>query len=283
MRVFLLIDKEVIQMQALVSVPVHGEASFDPQELKEDLLARAGIYRLLSNAFGGEPGAGFLAGLRQPEALAGLSEMGLNLDKDFTDPPLEQLEEVLAGEYTSLFASPGGCVPVESARLTGKLQQEPYYEVQADYRRLGFEVRQGRFATFDDHLGVELALVAELLEQAGRAAEAADERELRRLNKEIKRFWALHLGRWARGFGRLVERAADHSFYREMARLLQGFAEDELTRRGVKVEDADGRVIEAPKEETEGLTCGGGSMDIPPPELKSYDRPNEVPVSIVAG
>lgn len=241
-------------MQALLSVPVHGEAPFDPQELKEDLLARAGIYRLLSRVFGGEPGAGFLAGLRQPEALAGLAEMGIRLDRDFTGPPLDRLEETLACEYASLFASPVGCVPVESARLTGKLQQEPYYEVQADYRRLGFQVQQGRFATFEDHLGVELALIAGLLEQS-----AAGERELRRLEKEIKRFWSLHLGRWARGFGRLVERAADHSFYREMARLLCGFAEDEIARLGIKVEDADGSVAESPRQETEGLTCGGGS------------------------
>lgn len=241
-------------MQALLSVPVHGEAPFDPQEVKEDLLARAGIYRLLSSVFGGEPGAGFLAGLRQPEALAGLAEMGIRLGRDFTGPPLDRLEETLACEYASLFASPGGCMPVESARLTGKLQQEPYYEVQADYRRLGFQVRQERFATFEDHLGVELAFVAELLEQS-----AAGERELRRLEKEIKRFWSLHLGRWARGFGRLVERAADHSFYREMARLLHGFVEDEIARLGIKVEDADGSIVEPPRQETEGLTCGGGS------------------------
>ncbi|MBU0501190.1 MAG: molecular chaperone TorD family protein [Gammaproteobacteria bacterium] len=263
-------------MQALVSVPVHGEASFDPQELKEDLLARAGIYRLLSSAFGGEPGAGFLAGLRQPEALAGLAEMGISLDRDFTDPPLDQLEETLACEYASLFASPGGCLPVESARLTGRTQQEPYYEVQADYRRLGFEVRPGRFAIFHDHLGVELAFLAELLGQSAAAAEAAEGRELRRLEKEIKRFWSLHLGRWARGFGRLVERAADHSFYREMARLLLGFAEDEISRLGIRVEDADGSIVEQPQPETEGLTCGGNPMSHDPVA-------SEVPVSLMTG
>lgn len=244
-------------MEKIHFTPPESKAVFQPQEAAQDCTARAGIYRLLSGAFAEEPGAGFIDALREPGALAALTETGLAFDADFTATATAQLVEVLACEYTTLFASPGGCAPVESSRLTGRMQQEPFYEVQADYRRLGFEMQQGRFATFEDHLGVELAFIATLLEQAGAAAEAADEPQFRRLEKEIKRFWSLHLGRWARGYGRLVERATEHSFYREMAKLLYAFAEEEIAHMRLKVEDADGSIVEPPKPETDGLQCGG--------------------------
>lgn len=250
-----------MQIEKIHFAPPGSKEPSQLREAAEDCIARAGIYRLLSGAFAEEPSAGFLGALREPGAQAALAEMGLVFDADFSATPLAQLEDALACEYATLFASPGGCAPVESSRLTGRMQQEPFYEVQADYHRLGFEVQQGRFATFEDHLGVELAFIAALLDQAGAAARSADEQQFRRLDKEIKRFWSLHLGRWARGYGQLVERATEHSFYREMAKLLYAFAEEEISHMGLKVEDADGSIVEPPKPETIGLQCGGAPKE----------------------
>lgn len=254
-----------MKMEVIQFIPPDSKAPFDALEAAEDCAARAGVYRLLSGAFAEEPSREFLAGLRQPAALEALREMGLAFAADFTDTPLEELTETLACEYTTLFASPGGVPPLESARLTGRTQQEPYLAVQADYRRLGFEMQGGRFVIFEDHLGVELACLAALLARAEEAAKAGDEREFRHLDKEVKRFLSLHLGRWARGYARQVERATEHSFYREMAKLLGGFIASEIEHLRLKVEDADGTRPEEPETDEDGPVCGGAFHANPAP------------------
>lgn len=254
-----------MKMEVLQFIPPVSRSPFDALEAAEDCAARAGVYRLLSSVFAEEPSREFLAGLRQPAALDALKEMGLDFAADFTDTPLDTLSEILACEYTTLFASPGGVPPLESARLTGRMQQEPCLAVQADYRRLGFAMQGGRFAIFEDHLGVELAYLAALLARAEKAANACDEREFRRLDKEVKRFLSLHPGRWARGYARQVERATEHSFYREMAKLLGGFIASEIEHLRLKVEDADGTRPEEPEMEEDGPVCGGASHVSPAP------------------
>jgi TorA maturation chaperone TorD len=235
------------------------EDSQSPLELR----ARAGFYYLLSGAFIEEPGRDYLAALRLPEAMAALAELGLQFDADFVDPPLDQLQDVLACEYATLFTTAGGCPPVESSRLTGRFQQVPFHEVKAIYQRCGFELQSGKFAVFEDQLGIELSFVAVLLENQAAALESGDMAVAKRLDNEVKRFWATHLGRWARGYATLLARATEHSFYREIARLLRGFAEEELVLLRLKVDDADGGREEVPKSEIQVLfnpdepVCGG--------------------------
>lgn len=235
------------------------EDALSPLELR----ARVGFYQLLAGAFVEEPGNNYLAALRSPESLLALAELGLQFDADFTDVPLDQLQEVLACEYATLFTTAGGCPPVESSRLTGRFQQEPFHDVKAIYRRCGFELQPGKFAVFEDQLGIELSFVAALLESQATALENGEMAAAKRLDKEIKRFWVTHLGRWVRGYATLLARVTEHSFYREIARLLQGFAEEELLLLKVKVDDADGGREEVPKSEIQVLfnpdepVCGG--------------------------
>ena len=235
----------------------------EDSQLPLELRARAGFYQLLAGAFVEEPGCAYLAALRAPEALAALAELGLQFDADFTDVPLDELQDILACEYATLFTTSGGCPPVESSRLTGRFQQEPFHDVKAIYQRCGFELQPGKFAVFEDQLGIELSFVAALLESQAAALESGDMAAARRLEKEVKRFWATHLGRWVRGYATLLARVTEHSFYREIARLLQGFAEEELALLKVRVDDADGGREEVPKSEIQVLfnpdepVCGG--------------------------
>ena len=99
------------------------------QDLREECIARMGIYRLLSAVFIEEPGREFLAALRQPEALASLADAGLAFDDDVTASDPDALVERLSCEYTTLFAASGGFPPVESVRLTGRYKQEPHFQV----------------------------------------------------------------------------------------------------------------------------------------------------------
>lgn len=130
--------------------------------------ARANVYRLLAAVFIEEPSVEFLAALRAPESMAALAEAGVAFDTDFTQPALPSLADALACEYATLFAASGGFPPVESVRLTGRYQQEPLFAVKQSYARAGFAIEKGRFFVFDDHLGLELTFVAELLERAPR-------------------------------------------------------------------------------------------------------------------
>jgi TorA maturation chaperone TorD len=148
-----------------------------------------------------------------------------------------------------MFTASGGFPPIESARLTGRLKQEPYFDVSQTYRRFGFQVGKTRFFVFEDQLGVELAFVAEMLERCLAALDRGDAAEYRKLEREIRRFWSVHLGKWLRGYARLVQRASEHSFYRQMARLLESFASEEIVLLGLRIEDEDQARAVVPKSE----------------------------------
>lgn len=214
-----------------------------------DLRARADVYRLLSGVFIEEVAPAFLDALREPEALRQFANAGLRFDADFTEVPLGDLTEQLAVEYAILFAASGGVPPVESVRLYGRFKQEPNFETMQTYRRCGFILQPGRHEVFSDQLGVELLFVAELLDRSAAALDGGDFETSRRLDKEIKRFWVQHLGRWIRGYASLIQRVAEHSFYREMARFLGGFAAEEIEAMGLTLEDADQARLVVPKAE----------------------------------
>lgn len=226
------------------------EAELSNAELAAECRARANVYRLLAGVFLEEPSAEYLSALRSADAMATLKAMGVEFAGDF-NVSLAQLQETLACEYAVLFVVAGGCPPVESVRLTGRYQQQPFFEVRDFYKKHGFSINNGRFAVFEDQLGVELTFLAEMLERAAHHLESWDVKSFTHLEKEIKRFWALHLGKWVRGYATLLERASEHSFYRQMAGLLGDFAEWELDLLGVRVDDLDGGKLKVPKASIE--------------------------------
>jgi putative dimethyl sulfoxide reductase chaperone len=226
----------------------------------EELRARAGWYRLLAGVFAEEPQVDFLRELRGDACQAALEELGVKFENDFLTTDLMELVDVLACEYTMLFIAPGGFPPVESVRLQGGFRQSAVTETKMLYAGEGFASKPGRFTTFDDHLAVELGFIAVLLEQQADALGSDDASEAKRLEKQIKRFWVQHLGRWVRGFSTLVEEASDHSFYREMAILLNAFADAELELFELDIVDGDGGRWRAPRpsEVDKPMQCGGG-------------------------
>ena len=222
----------------------------DLTQLREECCARASLYRILAGVFVEEPSTNFLAALREPGLLQSLCAAGITFDADFLEADLPTLADALACEYATLFASSGGFPPIESVRLTGRFKQDPHFQLAQLYKRMGFEQVKGRFDVFPDQLGIELMFVAEMLARCADALEREDMPAYKKLDKEIKRFWALHLGRWVRGYSGLIERAASHSFYREMARFLGGFADEEIVAMGLShLDDLDQGRLEVPKSE----------------------------------
>lgn len=243
--------KTILKIEDTEEIGVGETAAIlaSPTEAAAEYRARAALYRLLSGVFVEEASVDFLAAIRTPDMQHQLTEVGLQFDADFTAAPMADLVEALAVEYATLFAASGGFPPVESVRLFGRFKQEPNFETMQTYKRLGFNLQPGRFEVFADQLGIELMFIAELLEREAQALDAGDTATHRKLEKEVKRFWSQHLGRWVRGYARLIERAATHSFYREMARFLGGFAEEEILAMKLRVEDADQARLEVPKAE----------------------------------
>lgn len=224
--------------------------ALDLPELRQEYLARARIYRVLAGVFVEEPSAELLASMRDSAWLKSLERVGITFGSDFLDAELATLVNVLACEYATLFASSGGFPPIESVRLTGRFKQEPNYQIAALYKRLGFEQVKGRFDVFADQLGMELMFVAEMLERCAVALADDDLATYKKLDKEIKRFWSLHLGRWVRGYSGLIARAANHSFFRAMARFLNGFATEEIAAMGLsRLDDLDQGQLVIPKSE----------------------------------
>lgn len=230
-------------------------------ESVEALQSRAHWYRLLAGAFAEEPQGEFLRLLRSQACLDELAEAGVAFGEDFLAGEEQKLLDELAAEYTMLFVAPGGFPPIESVRLEGGYRQSASSEVRSAYAAEGFGVQSGRFATFEDHLAVELQFAGVLLERQAEALSRGDEAEARRLEKTLKRFWVKHPGRWVRGYAQLVEEAAEHSFYREMARLLEAFVTAELDLMGLDVADEDGGKLRAPKPKavSEPVQCGGAA------------------------
>lgn len=236
---------------AVLESVMSAEAELSNGELVEECKARANIYRILSGAFLEEPTAEYLEAIRTPEAMASLKGLGVAFDEDFTETPIAQLQEELAQEYAVLFVVTGGCPAVESIRLYGRFQQQPFFEMREVYRQAGFKVSGGRFMVFDDQLGAQLMFVAEMLDRAADALAAGKQSEYINTIKTVQRFWALHLGKWVRGYATLLERASEYSFYREIAKLLGSFAEWELGLLGVQVDDVDGGKLKVPLAEIE--------------------------------
>lgn len=238
-------------MSTMLHDTMDVEAELSDAELIAECKARSSIYRLLSGAFYEEPSIPYLQAMRTPAVSDTLRAMGVLFGADVTEAVLETLQDALACEYADLFVVSGGCPAVESVRLTGRYQQQPYFEVRDFYAKNGFVLTDGKHKVFEDQLGVQLLFVAEMLARAAAALEAGERATYTGLNKEIKRFWALHPGKWVRGYAQLLARAANHSFYREMAKLLGSFAEWELRLLGVKVEDIDQGRLEVPKADIE--------------------------------
>lgn len=239
----------MMNVHTLDTVIAIGANRLHMRDIADECRARANLYRLLAGAFAEEPGKEYLEALRDPGSMSSLAGMGCRFDEDFTASSLDELYDTLACEYAALFASPGGFPPVESVRLYGRYQQAPFYAVREAYRAAGFEVLKGRFAVLEDNLGVELLFTAALLDRAAMMADRYDEDGYRAVERDIRSFWMDHLGRWIRGYASLTEQAANHSFYREMARLLRVFAGDELVAMEMDVEDVDGGRLVVPKKE----------------------------------
>ncbi len=131
----------------------------------------------------------------------------------------------LAWDFNRLFVGPGEMLapPWESVhRSKTKLTfQEPTLQVRELYRRFGVEAA-ALHREPDDHLGIELAFVATLSDQAAAASSRGDTAQVARCLEAQKDFLQDHLLVWTPACLGLVEKHAETDYYRGAARLALG-------------------------------------------------------------
>jgi TorA maturation chaperone TorD len=198
-----------------------------PRESEAESARRRGsIYGLLARFFRREPDARVVGGLREPGVFESLVEAGMCLDRaELIEPPVPDVVETLAADYTALFLAPSTRIPLnESVHRPedGSLLGESTLQVKECLRTLGLRIDE-RWGDLPDHLSIELEIMQWLAEgeadhRGSAAPEVANELAVRQ-----EAFLDGHLVRWVPDLCDRIEARAVTRFYGEVARVTRAF------------------------------------------------------------
>lgn len=206
---------------------------------------REWMYRFLASVFIQEIDAPMLAALREMEfPVVGDSsdpwtqdlDAGYRLVESYlagfegkTEEECAALLEDLAADYAKVFLAAGDATgkaafPYESiyagfdSAFGGSLQMN----LSALYASKGLTMREDMFKIMEDHIGLELNYMAELLKEEAEDEAAADD-----LRKQQREFFQTHLINWALQFAADIYKYTERDFYKGIARMTMGFLEAE--------------------------------------------------------
>ena len=206
---------------------------------------REWMYRFLASVFIQEIDAPMLAALREMEfPVVGDSsdpwtqdlDAGYRLVESYlagfegkTEEECAELLEDLAADYAKVFLAAGDATgkaafPYESiyagfdSAFGGSLQMN----LSALYASKGLTMREDMFKIMEDHIGLELNYMAELLKEEAEDEAAADD-----LRKQQREFFQTHLINWALQFAADIYKYTERDFYKGIARMTMGFLEAE--------------------------------------------------------
>ena len=213
----------------------YAELMDDPVAAADFARYRAGIYRLASSVFmfdATEEGlAAQIAAAVSADAdscVRPCEEVLYSYLRGFADCDLALLRTKVATEYAELFVGPRPPLApyYESVYLGAnpRLFADVTMRVRAEYKAQGFQVDK-RNKVPDDHIGYELAFMAQLCEREAQAHEAGDADEVTAAQVAQDNFLAIHLGVW---IGFLADRIASAwcaDYYEVWARFVQAFVE----------------------------------------------------------
>jgi TorA maturation chaperone TorD len=203
-----------------------GSGFADPEKLAQKTIERSNVYGLLATIYRQEPTADLLQRLTNPPFLRALSAAGVALERDFLDCPQDQLLASLSLEYTQLFIGPGKHVsPHESVHTPadgGSLWGKSTVNVKKFIESVGIEFRP-QYHGIPDHISVELEFMQKLAQAEADAWGIGDRDKAMGYRSIEKEFLDNHLSRWIPVFCDKLKEQAAFSFYREMAKLLEGF------------------------------------------------------------
>jgi TorA maturation chaperone TorD len=194
----------------------------------EELTARSGVYRLLARLWLREVDEALWSALRQPP----LSEF-------FTQagglPPEAEVDE-LAIDFCQLFLGPTGHLPpYQSVWERGQFQSPATSSMHAFADLIGYEFGSQPHAAMPDHLGVQLDVMASILEVVADAFAAEDATDCDRAaagnridtaTEVATTFFQRHLA-WPEPLFLAAEPRATTGFYRSVIALTREFLHHE--------------------------------------------------------
>lgn len=192
----------------------------------EELRARSALYRMFGALLYREVSVDWLR-MFQQELRPQWEEAGCRFEADM-DADAASLKEALDAEFTTLWIAPGGVARYESIFETGAVFQGPCDQVAAVYAGEGFHFDMDAEKSFPDHAGVELEFLGFLLARQAEAVDRGDAAEANRLGGEAKNFLRQHPGKWVPAMMQLSMQLAEHSFYRELCRMVFAFLDQEI-------------------------------------------------------
>ena len=202
------------------------------ENMAEVARQRSNIYGLLAAIYREEVTPALLRHLRDPQFRGALSGLGVDLEDEFFRLPEEKFIEDLALEYTRLFLGPGRHIsPHESVHLReeeggGLLWGEATVKIKRFIESSGLEYKSD-YHGMPDHISVELEFMQQLTKREAKAWGDNDPASVPCCLKIEKGFMDEHFLRWIPLFCEKVIKDAELPFYREVAKLTNGFLEFE--------------------------------------------------------
>ena len=187
---------------------------------------RGNLYGFLAAVYRAEPTVELLRQVEEPSFREALVAVGISLDEYFLRTPEDGLLDDLAVEYTRLFLGPGKHVsPHGSVHMPGedgRLWRNSTVAAKKFKQSLGVDFRPESHG-LPDHISVELELMQKLAQAEARAWHTGDRAKAMSYRSIEKEFLDNHLSKWVPIFCDKLKMQATLSFYREMAKLLEGF------------------------------------------------------------
>jgi TorA maturation chaperone TorD len=200
---------------------------------------RGNLYSFLAAVFRKPLSAGMLREIRSTPFAEALPAAGVELGPGFFEAPETRLLEELAVDFTQLFHGPRDHIaPYESihtARDGGELNGKAARLVRDCIEAAGFTVDPAA-GELPDHIGVELEFMSEMAREEAGAWEKGDLAGAQNCLARQDAFVKAHLQEWVPEFCDKVRERASTRFYGEIAQLLRGLVELELSEPELRLQ-----------------------------------------------
>jgi putative dimethyl sulfoxide reductase chaperone len=229
---------------------------------------RARLYKLASMAFD-RPDEEFEEALLSGTFEEQLLESAAALDDEALEEHARQVAEAapinedgvdnLYSDWATLFGfEEGGNISqyqIEYSPGTLVTSTDVLADISGFYGAFGLSMDEGNRERVD-HLCIQLEFLSHLALQTAYLEQDGDETGIEVLTDAQGSFLEDHLGRWTGRFRETVAEDADVDFYRALAALVDGLADDDTDRFGVEPREFE----ETPPSPLEGLNDGEGDF-----------------------
>lgn len=221
---------------------------------KEDLLAKADIYRVLARAFS-YPDKETIESLKLlcddiavADIPGNVRERFLAFKHSFINLAADEIE----AEYNELFMTRMFCPPYETSYGRNSFSRpETLSDISAFYKAFGFSMSDGEEML--DHIAVEMEFMSLLLLKEAYGVEQGLNDMTDICDSANKKFLGDHLGRWVRPFCNNLTEKTTIDFYKNLAVFTEQFVEGEIACYGIDVKYTEGFFKDELVEEP--ITC----------------------------